>query len=490
MLINLQHPLRQQLKYRHNQSAKMASRASTGFICSRCIYRSSSSSNRASFSTSSTLRQLRHELPPTPPTSGYALLSNRSLIAVTGADSTSFLQGMITQNMLMGKEPVRAPRRTASYSAFLNSQGRVLHDVFIYPISKDNIGAAGDNGSPADETAWLIEVDKSEVTNLVKHLRKHKLRAKLTIRALEDGEHSVWAAWNDQSTEPRWAAYNLESDFSSSSRFPDSLVVGCIDTRAPGFGTRYITPGSEDLHTYFPEESRIQVQGEKVDLSTYTLRRILHGVAEGQQEIIRESALPMEYNMDVGRAIDFRKGCYVGQELTIRTHHTGVVRKRILPVQLYDVDQDAATTAAVASGLPVFDPDTKFAQPLSGANISRAGGRRGRSAGKFISGIGNVGLALCRLEMMTDISLTGESSQYSHDQEFQVTWEDPESSLEQSASPSQGQNQVKVKALVPAWLREHIVSNTMRHSASSRSSEGLRARDLVERLEEEEAEEK
>lgn len=388
--------------------------------------------------------------------------------------------------MLMGKEPVRAPRRTASYSAFLNSQGRVLHDVFIYPIPKANLG--GHNTSDAsEETAWLIEVDKAEVTNLAKHLKKHKLRAKLTIRALEDGERSVWAAWNE-STEPRWAAYNLESDFPS--RFPHSPLVGCIDTRAPGLGTRYVTPGSDDLQTHLSEESRIH--GPKVDLPTYTLRRILHGVAEGQQEIFRESALPMECNMDVARGIDFRKGCYVGQELTIRTHHTGVVRKRILPVQLYDDDVGAAALAS--ESLAAYDPNTKLPQPPAGANISRFGGRRGRSAGKFISGIGNVGLALCRLEMMTNISLTGESSQYNPSQEFQVSWGNSESNTESedgstqlSSSPS---GQVKVKALVPAWLREHILSSTMRHSRPHDNNEGLRARDMVERLEEEEAEER
>ncbi|EED22102.1 aminomethyl transferase, putative [Talaromyces stipitatus ATCC 10500] len=446
----------------------MASRASKKFVC-----------------TSSKLHQHEQQhdksgRPPIPPTSGYAGLTNRALIAITGVDSTSFLQGMITQNMLMGKEPVRAPRRTGSYSAFLNSQGRVLHDVFIYPITKGNLGHS--NESP-DEAAWLIEVDKAEVSNLMKHLKKHKLRAKLTLRALEDGEQSIWAAWNNESTEPRWAAYNLESDFPSQLA-DNSPVVGCIDTRAPGFGTRYITPGPDDLQIHLPAETKLQ--GLQVDLETYKLRRYLYGVAEGQGEIIRESSLPMECNMDVARGIDFRKGCYVGQELTIRTHHTGVVRKRILPVQLYGVDED--TTTSSSSSAPIYDLETQTTQPPTGANISRVGTRKGRSAGKFISGVGNVGLALCRLEMMTDISLTGESSQYNPSQEFQVSWD-----AGSAAGLVSQQGAVKIKAIVPSWLREYIVASTMRNVSSARAregDEGLRARDLVERLGEEEAEEK
>lgn len=43
-------------------------------------------------------------------------------------------------------------------------------------------------------------------------------------------------------------------------------------------------------------------------------------------------AIPLEYNLDALNAISFDKGCYVGQELIARTHHRGVVRKRIMPL--------------------------------------------------------------------------------------------------------------------------------------------------------------
>jgi hypothetical protein len=181
--------------------------------------------------------------------------------------------------------------------------------------------------------------------------------------------------------------------------------------------------------------------------------------------------------MDLTRAIDFRKGCYVGQELTIRTHHTGVVRKRILPVQLYhEGNQPGSET-------PVYDPQTTISLPPAGANISKTGGRKGRSAGKFITGIGNVGLGICRLEMMTDITLTGESSQYVPSQEFKVS----DGEAQQSAD---GQD-VRIKAFVPPWLREHILAGIARRAPVTRPSdglEGLRERDMVEQLEEEEAE--
>jgi hypothetical protein len=180
--------------------------------------------------------------------------------------------------------------------------------------------------------------------------------------------------------------------------------------------------------------------------------------------------------MDIMHGIDFHKGCYVGQELTIRTRHTGVVRKRILPVQLYDGGQDAAPFVDA----PVYDPTTPLPLPPRGANISRVGARKGRSAGKFLGGVGNVGLALCRLEMMTDIVLTGERSQYSPLQEFKVAWttndritvtetKEKGEKLEEDEEqddfhPRETAGEVKIKALVPPWTREYILAGAGRGS--------------------------
>ena len=446
---------------------------STRFICGRCL-------NGTRFFSTTIQRESQNPnaiTPPgPPPRAGYTRLTNRGLISITGVDSTTFLQGLITQNMLVTNDPNRSARHTGSYTAFLNSQGRVLNDAFIYPLPKTDSEAAS-----TDDPAWLVEVDKDQVTSLLKHLKKHKLRAKLKLRALEDGERTVWSAWKDHA-EPRWAAYNLESE-ASSPFSPSSPIAGCVDTRAPGFGSRLVTPGAEDLRTHLPDET--QVAGSEVDIDSYVVRRMLHGVAEGQGEIIRESALPMECNMDMMRGIDFRKGCYVGQELTIRTHHTAVARKRILPVQLYTGDQNAVT----ATETPVYDPSAGLPVPPSESNIAKAGARRGRSAGKFLNGIGNIGLALCRLEMMTDLTLTGEGTQYTPDQEFKVSW----TGGEEGSSGASEAGEVKLKALIPPWTREFITAGGTKQNNNTRKGdeeeeEGSRAKRIVEQLEEQESE--
>ncbi|KAK2797687.1 hypothetical protein FQN50_009111 [Emmonsiellopsis sp. PD_5] len=408
-------------------------------ICRRCL-----TSTKRQFSTSRNHRQ--QSLPSLPPLAGYASLPTRALISISGRDSTNFLQGLVTQNLLTPPHTV-APQ-TGFYAAFLNALGRVLNDVFIYPAPPN-----GEQNASSSDPAYLIEVDKNEVPNLLKHLKKHKLRSKFTLRALDSDELSVFALWNEEDA-GLFSEYNFELENGQSPPFT------CTDPRAPGFGFRFLAP--ENV-----VNERPIMPGDRVDFATYNLRRILHGVPEGQTEIVRESALPMDSNMDVMRGIDFHKGCYLGQELTIRTHHRGVVRKRILPVQIYGVDEKMPL-----ADTPVYHDDTTLALPPAGTNISKVGPRKGRSAGKFLSGVGNIGLALCRLELMTDITLTDEPSQYNPEQEFKVSWEADVEGADGKAG------EVKVKALVPPWTKDYITTGGSRGqsiSSAPKSNEELAA---------------
>lgn len=283
----------------------------------------------------------------------------------------------------------------------------MLYDVFIYPLTLSRQCAEVLTEREKGEEGFLIEVDAREVGALAAHLKRFKLRAKIRIRIVEEGEVGVWGSWgNTQGRE----------------REPEG---GGLDERAPGMGRRIVLPGAKK-----PDDA-----GEVVGVDVYDLRRIMMGVAEGQGEILKESALPMESNIDYMGGIDFRKGCYVGQELTIRTHHTGVVRKRILPVQLYDAKGSNITEALR------YDRTMDRILPPQGSNIKKTDGK-GRSAGKWLGGVGNVGLALCRLEVMTDAVLTGEGSQWKPEDEFKVEWEGAE---------GREKGEVMVKAFVPSW---------------------------------------
>ncbi len=352
--------------------------------------------------------------PPRPPVSGLAQLPSRRVLAIAGPDAAKFLQGIVTNNVASEKGQ---PREQAFYAGFLNATGRVVHDTFIYPLTSGGFG-----GIPADGEGFLIEADAAQMTRFEKYIKRYKLRAKFTVKSLAPEEVSVWQAWNDG------------GDLSPTANEHNVVLR---DPRAPSMGHRILHIG----------QGAPEADVDRSDEDAYTIRRYLQGVPEGQDELLRETALPLESNMELMGGIDFHKGCYVGQELTIRTKHRGVVRKRILPCMIYDVDRPAPQALA-------YEPESASPQTLTAAmvptetSIGRFG-KRGRSAGKWMKGVGNIGLGLCRLEIMTDVVLPGEqaAATYSPEDECVLEWGKEE---------RDGKSAVKVKAFVPDWLRAGI----------------------------------
>jgi folate-binding protein YgfZ len=349
--------------------------------------------------------------PPPPPTAGAAKLTTRRLISLHGPEAPKFLQGIITNNL-------RPDSRSGFYSAFLTAPGKVLNDVFVYPTIGSKWHA---ETNKSEDQGYLVEVDADDATFLFKHVKRHKLRAKLALRLLDEGELDVWNAWRD---DDRWTAHSQGAN--------EDGTISLTDCRAPGMGQRILLPSSSSGSSVVGNIAALEGL-EEAPLSAYTIRRYLRGVAEGQKEIPREETLPMNANIDLMKGIDFKKGCYIGQELTIRTHHTGVVRRRILPVSLYDA----------ASGPPEkleYDNSFAFTSPERNTDIKKDDNRK-RPTGKLIASVGNIGLGMCRLEQMTDLVVSSEPSPYTPEDKFTV----------QVADESLG-----IKAFVPDWIRGQI----------------------------------
>ena len=359
----------------------------------------------------------------------YVLLPGRTLISLDGPDATDFLHNLIPAPILPLNE-----QSSCIPSAFLNAKGRILHDVFVHkPTEKDS-------------QRWLLEVDTNSAPLIFKHLKKHKLRSKFALKQLSQDEASVFYLWPRSAEPPKLDGLTVHKD-------PRSKM-----------GRRGYLMSSDAASQLKSSFEQLEVK-EEYHWEDYMIHRLLNGHAEGPLEILSEHALPQESNFDYYGGIDFHKGCYLGQELTIRTHHTGVVRKRILPVQIYSDDKPIPRDQT----RPQYDPLAALPHPVHEANISKSGakGRSGRSTGKWLGGFGNIGLALCRLETMTDLSLTaGGSSLDAENDSFEVTWND-----------ETGEQKVNVKAFVPPWLRQ-----AMDDSAKARSerSQARRKRDSDE----------
>ncbi|XP_050548940.1 putative transferase CAF17 homolog, mitochondrial isoform X1 [Daktulosphaira vitifoliae] len=211
------------------------------------------------------------------------LLNNRCLLKMKGEALLEYCQGLMTNDIL------QLETKNSLYTMLLNSKGRVLYDCFLYKI--DNF--------------ILLECDSSIANNLQKHLKMFMLRKKIEIDVLHNA--FVWVLFCS-------TPINIPLD--SQNTFDDP--------RLPFLGKRIISD------RYFNMDDKLLLDNQDNTFS-YQKWRYTNGVAEGL-ELLNGISLPLEMNCDYLNGVSFDKGCYIGQELTARTHHTGVIRKRIMPI--------------------------------------------------------------------------------------------------------------------------------------------------------------
>ena len=238
-------------------------------------------------------------------------LTDRALVKVEGPDARSFLQGLLTQDV------ETQPAGSLRYAALLSPQGRLLLDLFVL----------------ATPDGLVLDVAADRREDLVRRLTVYRLRARVSLGPLEGrvlvllGAREPLAGWHP---DPRLPAMGLRG----------------YDAPTP--------PGA--------------VTGQ---LSDYVARRLSLGVPD-MADFGEDSTYPIEANLDLLQAIDFRKGCFVGQETTSRMKRRGQIKSRMLPITSQD--------GPLSSGSEVLNGELR--------------------AGEVRSGEGPAGLALMRLDRL------------------------------------------------------------------------------------------
>ena len=200
------------------------------------------------------------------------LALRRGLLAVSGPDAESFLQGVMTTNLL------RLAPAQAAPGLFLNAKGRVAFDVLVYRAARDR-----------------LLLDCASSAPLAKYLAMYRLRKKVTVEDLSASHRAVFTT-----TPP-----------------PADALCGFADPR----------PGMQSTYRAWLPASAVTASS---DDALYHHMRMASGIAEGPGEASEETAFVL--NCDMWDAcLSYEKGCYTGQELVARTHFKGQVRRRIMP---------------------------------------------------------------------------------------------------------------------------------------------------------------
>ena len=243
--------------------------------------------------------------------------SLRKILSVRGPAATTYLQGLVTSDLnkdapapvahrIEGAgdppedDPVVEFNPKLWSTCFLDNKGRILTDAFVWKQSDDH---------------YLIDVATSSATSLLSHLNQYKLRrTKVDISDISEtvSSHVIYGTLNASS--------------------PPSGYVSGLDPRHPNMGMRVLSMEHPPEHL-----TNLIANAFPVNPGTYNVLRKFSGIAEGE-ELVGKTAL--EANQEWLGAVSFHKGCYLGQELTARTHHTGIIRKRIMPIILVDTQQE------------------------------------------------------------------------------------------------------------------------------------------------------
>lgn len=235
------------------------------------------------------------------------VLQHRGVIRVAGDDRCSFLQGIVSNDV----ERVTAER--AVWTAFLTPQGKFLHEFFL--------AAQGD--------AFLLDCEAGRAADLLRRLKLYKLRAKVTLEPAED--LTVAVAFGDGALE----RLGLPAERGRAQRFADGIVY--VDPRLASLGARLILP-REGAEAALRDAGLVPGS-----LAGYDALRIAAGVPDGSRDLEVEKATLLESGFDELGGVDWQKGCYMGQELTARMKYRGLVKKRLVPVEIAGPAPEAGT---------------------------------------------------------------------------------------------------------------------------------------------------
>ncbi len=200
------------------------------------------------------------------------VLPHRRVVRLSGADWQPFLHRLLTCATL----GLRAGE--VVFGALLTPQGKVLCDVFVW--------ARGDHA--------LIETDSARLEVLIQRLQMYRLKADVEMSLCPDMAVAVG-----------WGA--------------ELPTTAHADPRLPALGWRQIIPVSE-------------ANGISTDDAPYHLHQMQLGVPDLHHDV-DATQFPIEANMDLLGGIDFRKGCFVGQEVSSRMKRRGQIKSRMVPLR-------------------------------------------------------------------------------------------------------------------------------------------------------------
>ena len=249
------------------------------------------------------------------------ILEDRGILYVNGADAKEFLQNLISNDV------GRVSETNSCFASLLTPQGKFL---FAFIIIKHKSG-------------YFIDCEKSQTEELFKQLSVYKLRSKVEIMNLSN--EFVIAAFN---REKFLKFEDAKDEPGNTIKYREDPIL--LDPRNKDLGARLVI----NLEKLYLSLKKLELKDSKVD-EYYELSHEL-GIVQKEMNKLQNKLFGIECNFEELNGIDFKKGCYVGQENTARIKLKNKLSKRLLAIQLI--------SGKLHEGEPIYSGDTEIGKVL------------------------------------------------------------------------------------------------------------------------------
>ena len=229
------------------------------------------------------------------------ILEDRGILYINGVDAKEFLQNIISNDIYKVNED------NSCFASLLSPQGKFL---FAFIIAKHKSG-------------YFIDCEKSQTEGLFKQLSIYKLRSKVEIMNLSN--EFVVAAFNRE----KFLKFEGSKDVPGNTvKYREDSIL--LDPRNKNLGARLII----NLEKLYLSLKKLELKDSPVD-EYYQLSHEL-GIPQKNMNELQNKLFGIECNFDELNGIDFKKGCYVGQENTARIKLKNKLSKRLLPIEVIE----------------------------------------------------------------------------------------------------------------------------------------------------------
>ena len=229
------------------------------------------------------------------------ILEDRGILFVDGEDAKDFLQNIITNDINKVNDA------NSCFASLLTPQGKFLFDFLVIKHKK----------------GYFIDCEKIQINDLFKQLSLYKLRSNVQILNLSN-EFVVAAL----SYEKFKSIEGSKDELGFTLKYREDPIL--LDPRNKKLGARLVI----NLEKLYLSLKKLELKSENQD-EYYDLSFDL-GIAQKNTEKLKNKLFGIECNFEELNAIDFKKGCYVGQENTSRIKLKNKLTKRLLPIKIVE----------------------------------------------------------------------------------------------------------------------------------------------------------